>query len=80
MGSIHPVGSADIETAKSKYQGSAAEQIDVMREIVVGKGSMNHLINTIPFMRSADEFRIVEMIKGFILTKKIPKIVIRKLR
>lgn len=77
---IHTVDSADIESARSKYQGSAAELNDVMREILVGKGSINHLINTIPFMRIEDEIRIVEMIKGFIRAEKIPKMVIRKIR
>lgn len=77
---IQTIDSADIVCARSKYQGSSAEQNDVMREIVIGKGSMIHLMNTIPFMRSEDELRIVDMINGFINMGKITKIAIRKLR
>lgn len=69
---IHTVDSADIETARSKYQGSIAEENDIIREIVIGKGSMSHLMNTIPFMRCEDETRMIERVKGFIMKGKIP--------
>lgn len=77
---IRTVDSAEIESARGQYQGSVAEQNDVMREIVIGKGSMTHLLNTIPFMRIEDERRIIDMIKGFMNMGKISKIAIRKLR
>lgn len=76
---IQTIDSNDIQIARNKYQGSIAEQNDIMREIVIGKGSMVHLMNTIPFMRSEDEMRIIEMIKVFMMKGKIPKITIRKM-
>lgn len=77
---IRTVEVADIESARSKYQGSVAEQNDVMREIVNGNGSMTHLFNTIPFMRFEDERRMIEMVKEFINSGKISKIAIRKMQ
>lgn len=77
---VQIVDSADIERARAKYQGSVLEENDVMREIIIGKGSMMHLLNNIPFMRSADQPRIIAMIKDFINTGKVPKIAIRQLR
>lgn len=41
----------DIESARAKYQGTSAEETDILREFIVGKGSMIHLLNVIPFMR-----------------------------
>lgn len=77
---IRTVGLADIESARSKYQGSVDEQNDIMREIVIGRGSMTHLFNTIPSMRYEDEPRMIEMIKGFVNTGEISKISIRKIK
>lgn len=70
----------DIEKARNKYQGSLTEQKDVMREIVIGKGSMIHLLNTVPFMRIEDEPRMVDMIKKCMIMGQIPKTTIKKLR
>lgn len=77
---IQTVDSSVIQSARSKYQGSVAEQNDVLREIVIGNGSMTHLLNTIPFMRIEDESRMIEMVKEFMHSGKIVKIAIRKLR
>lgn len=77
---IHTVDSTHIESGRNKYQGSVEEKNDVMREIVVGKGSMTHLLNTIPFMRCEDELRMVKMVMEFMNSGKIPKIAIRKMR
>lgn len=70
----------DIESARAKYQGTSTEEADILREFTVGKGSMTHLLNVIPFMRYEDENRIIEIIKRSIEEKKIPKIPIRKIR
>lgn len=55
---IEPQTSSAIESARQKYKGSNSELNDIIREFVVGKGSMTHLLNTIPFMRIEDEARI----------------------
>lgn len=45
---IQKIDSASVLSARTKYQGSIAEQNDVAREFEIGKGSMTHLLNTIP--------------------------------
>lgn len=77
---MQPVGSDDIKRSRNEYQGSLAEQNDVIREIVKGQDSITHLLNSIPFMRTEDESRIVDMIKRFIDEGQIPKLKIKKLR
>lgn len=77
---IRPVTSVDIENARNKYQGTIADKNDVVREFLIGKGSMTHLFNTIPFMRYEDESRIIHMIKECMETGAIKKIPIRKMR
>lgn len=77
---IRTINSIDIDNARNNYQGSDAEKKNVLREIVIGKGSMTHLFNTVPFMRYEDEQRITEIIKNSIESGEIPKIPIRKMR
>lgn len=77
---IKTVNTEDIDCAKAKYKGSSAEESDILREFVLGKGSMTHLLNVIPFMRIEDEMRIIEIIKRSVEEGKIQKIPIRKIR
>lgn len=77
---IRTIDSTDIDIARNRYQGSDIEKADILREIVIGKGSITHLFNAIPFMRYEDESRIVNIIKSAIEKGEIPKFVIRKIR
>lgn len=77
---IMPLTSIEIESAIQKYQGSDTEQTDIIREFVIGKGSMIHLLNTIPFMRIEDEPRITRFINECMESGKIMRGPIRKLR
>lgn len=77
---IAPLTSLAIENARRKYQGSDAEKTDILRETLIGKGSMTHLLNTIPFIRIEDEPRIIHFIKESMEWGKIPKVPIRKMR
>lgn len=77
---IQTIDSASAISARTKYQGSATEQKDVMREFEIGKGSMTHLLNSIPFMRIEDETRIIAMVKDFMKKGKVSKYAIRKIR
>lgn len=47
---MKPVDSIAIEKAKNRYQNSNAEKKDISREFVIGKGSLTHVLNNIPFM------------------------------
>lgn len=77
---IQKIDSASVLSARTKYQGSTAEQNDVAREFEIGKGSMTHLLNTIPFMRVEDEVRIIAMVKDSMLKGNVSKFAIRKIR
>lgn len=77
---IKTTDSHDIEFARKNYQGSLKEQNDIIRETIIGNGSMTHLLNNIPFMRHDDEIRMTEFIKDCFKTGKIPKMQIKKLR
>lgn len=77
---LKEVNNADINNARKKYQGSNAEKNDLVREFTIGRGSMTHLINNIPFMRIEDQERIMEIIKALMDTGEVPKIPIKKIR
>lgn len=75
---LKPVSSTDIIVAKKKYQGSLDEKNDLIREFEVGKGSMKHLLNSIPFMRMEDEFRIIEILKNLMDNGELRKMKIKR--
>lgn len=77
---LKPVKSDDIYCARRTYQGSILERNDIIREIVVGKGSMVYLLNHLPFMRREDENRIIEITRDLMDKGVIPKMSIRKIR
>lgn len=77
---IKPIEDSDIETQRQQYQGSSLEENDIIREIIVGKGSITHLLNTIPYMRVEDEARVTDIVKNCMVAGKIPKMSIRKIR
>lgn len=77
---IRTIDSTDIDYARKNYQGSVNKKNDIFREVIIGKGSITHLFNTIPFMRYEDENRIIEIVKDGVKTGELPKILIRKMR
>lgn len=77
---IQPINDDDIETARRKYQGSSLEENDIIRETIAGKGSLTHLLNTIPHMRIEDEARIIGIVKRCMEAGKVPSMPIRKMR
>lgn len=69
----------DIIDATASYNGSAEERAEILREFVVGNGSLVHILNTIPFTRKDDEKRIIEIVQEAIKNKEVPRITIKKL-
>lgn len=63
-----------LTSARKKYVGSKQEECDLIGEFIAGKGSMIHLLNNIPFMRSDDEDRIISVLGRLIKIGKIPNI------
>lgn len=76
---LKPMNTTEIEAAKQAYQGSKNENMDLIREFKFGKGSMTHLLNTIPFFRPEDENRIIESLQDLMSLGEIPKMPIKKL-
>lgn len=77
---IKPISDSEIETQRKQYQGSTLEENDIIREIIAGKGSITHLLNTIPYMRVEDEERVTDIVKCCMVVGKVPKMSIRKIR
>lgn len=69
----------DFSDASTSYKNSAAERADILREFIEGKGSMVHVLNTVPFTRKDDESRIIEIIQSAITNKEIERFTIKKL-
>lgn len=67
------VTSETVEKVRDGYKNSAAEEKDIIKEIIRGKGSLTHLLNHLPFMRVEDEDRIIQIVKRLIESGKIPK-------
>lgn len=65
----------NVNEATGSYKNSAKEKEDIAREIVIGNGSMAHLMNNIPFMRVEDQPRILLIIQELMETKRIPNII-----
>lgn len=77
---LNPVDSNAIDKAREIYQGTSMEKSDLIRECIIGKGSMTHMLNNIPFMRVEDEMRVIEIIKHLIDKGEIPKMQLKKLK
>lgn len=69
----------DINDAAEAYKGSVDEKNDILKQIVAGKGSMIHVLNTVPFMRKEDENRIIGIIQEAISSGEIQRIAIKKI-
>lgn len=65
--------------ASTSYKNSAVERANIFRQFVEGKGSMVHIMNTVPFTRKDDEARIITIIRVAIENKEIPQYTIKKL-
>lgn len=76
---VRPMTGTDIDDARKKYQNSENEKYDIIREFKLGKGSMIHMMNNLPFMRYEDEPRILAIINELVNDGFIEKMKIRKL-
>lgn len=77
---LKPVSANEFEDARKAYRGSAAEEADIIREFRAGKGSLTFVLNTVPFTRTEDEPRIIDILKGLMAKGKIEKTSIKRLR
>lgn len=77
---LKPLDSIAMKKARDSYRNSKAEKKDIAREFIIGKGSLTHLLNNIPFMRVEDENRVIEIVKTLMDNDKIPKMQIKKIK
>lgn len=77
---LKPLDSIAMKKARDFYRNSKTEKKDIAREFVIGKGSLTHLLNNIPFMRVEDENRVIEIVKSLMDDEKIPKMQIKKIK
>lgn len=59
-----PVTVTDIEKFQKEYIGSSTEERDIRKAYLGGKGCINYMMNSVPFMTVEDEPRIIELVKG----------------
>lgn len=76
---VRPMTSTDIDDARQKYQNSENEKNDIVREYNLGKGSMIHMMNNLPFMRIEDEQRVLGIINELVNDGLIEKMKIKKI-
>lgn len=69
---LKTIPNTDFESVAQAYKNSAEERNDIMREIVIGNGSIKHLMNNVPFMRIEDQERILLIIEELANEKKLP--------
>lgn len=68
-----PISNEDITNFEKKYIGSDLERNDVKKAYLNGKGCINFMINSVPFMDCEDEPRISDIIKGMIASGEVPE-------
>lgn len=76
---IKPMTNNDISHAQRKYQNSEQEKNYILREYKIGKGSMVHMMNNLPFMRIEDEQRVICIINEMINDGLVEKLKIKKI-
>lgn len=76
---IKPMTNNDINDARKKYQNSEDEKNDILREYKLGKGSMIHMLNNLPFMRIEDEQRVLGIIDEMVVAGLVEKMKIKKI-
>lgn len=59
-----PITTTDIENFHQNYTGSEMEERDIRKAYVGGKGCINFMMESVPFMQVEDEPRISELVKG----------------
>ncbi|XP_031632578.1 J domain-containing protein CG6693 [Contarinia nasturtii] len=68
-----PITTTDIENFHQKYIGSETEERDIRKAYLGGKGCINFMMNSVPFMTVEDEPRIMEKVKEWISSGELPE-------
>lgn len=68
-----PLTEEDINNYEKSYVDSDLEKTDIKKAYLAGKGCINYLINSVPFMKVEDEPRIKEIVKEMIAAGEVPE-------
>jgi len=68
-----PITTTDIDNYLKEYQGSETEKTDIRKAYLNGKGCINYMMESVPFMAVEDEPRIIELVKGWIGAEEVPE-------
>lgn len=68
-----PISTEDISNFEKVYIGSELERNDIKKAYLSGKGCINYMLNSVPFMSCEDEPRIFGIVKEMIATEEVPE-------
>ncbi|XP_055631794.1 J domain-containing protein CG6693 [Toxorhynchites rutilus septentrionalis] len=68
-----PISTEDISNFEKNYVGSMLERTDVKKAYLNGKGCINYMMNSIPFMKCEDEPRIAAIVQQMISEGDVPE-------
>lgn len=68
-----PITTEDIENYEKEYVGSELEKTDIKKAYLGGKGCLNHIINTVPFIGVEDEPRLKDIVQEMIDAEEVPE-------
>ena len=68
-----PLTEEDINNYEKSYVGSELERTDIKKAYLNGKGCINHMINSVPFMKVSDEPRMQEIVSEMIAAGEVPE-------
>lgn len=60
------ISTEDIENYKREYVGSDTETMDIKKAYMNGKGSMDYILEAVPFTSVPDEPRIIEVVQKLV--------------
>lgn len=68
-----PISTEDITNFEKVYIGSELERNDIKKAYLAGKGCINYMFNSVPFMSCENEPRIFGIVKEMIATEEVPE-------
>lgn len=68
-----PITTEDITNFEKEYVGSELERNDIRKAYLGGKGCINHMLNSVPFMNCEDEPRIAVIVTEMIAAGEVPE-------
>lgn len=68
-----PITTEDINNYEKSYVGSELEKTDIKKAYLNGKGCINYMMNSVPFMKVEDEPRIQEIVRKMIDDGEVPE-------